>query len=280
MDYRSLVTSSTYAFLQEALVKLAFSVSDHSQGTWVVYGSFATEQYKDGSDIDLLYLHHDDTPPTRIKAEYRSYPVTIYSLSQKTFEQDGIERRSGGFFTAKLLNPHIIFSRSEKVHNLIHKTVGSFIGSFAIARITPMAAQPITSQQINAAIVNAYIKICPPYQYYFLRYFGSPTFETLWELMTNVNSKALQLAGFVTTDGHEDQPRWNSMVQDDTLTWMEFIQCVARFWSMAACLHDSSPSFPDYYQEKAISGSRDNLERLSEMLDFLEQTEKDNAGRN
>jgi len=271
--YRQFMKSPIIDFITRALPNLLVEVGvkDSPLNFWVCYGSFALNQHTPESDLDLLFVHQETTRPTRIQARHQDHPVTIYSLPLSEFVADGTQRRYGGYFSAKLLNPFVVFGGSNDSVNTVSEVFGGFIGSFAATIAKEHGREIGTRDNIVADSILAYLRLCPSYRAYFLRYYVSPNFGEIWNRMKIVIPDALTKAQ-ATTILARDRFEYCSAFSPEQFH-LQLVACVARFWAFGSCCHGCNISFPDYYIQKALGyiQSRGLEDRCLEMLAFLEQ---------
>jgi hypothetical protein len=257
-------------FVERALECFANEVSmKKSDGSfWVCYGSFVLNQQNPESDLDLLYIHTQPTAIRRIQLSFEGYPVTIYSLNRNDFVNDGRRSNFGGYFSGKVLNPHVAFQASQKDKDMIAEVAGAFIGPFSAAMATGTDRSVLTATNLVADSVLARLHICPWYKSYFLRYFISSNFQQLWERMTEVITLSFLKSGIVSQSG--DRLCYQCAPSKEDLH-KNTLSAVARFWALGSSLHGGMSDFPAFYMQKAEQFVRSNgLEsRLEEMIHFL-----------
>jgi hypothetical protein len=271
--YRQFMKSSNINFVSDALPHLLVEtgIEDSQFSFWVCYGSFVLNQQTSESDVDLLFLHQALSRPTRVQAIYKDHPVTIYSLPFSEFVADGNQRRYGGYFSSKLLNPFVVFGGSSDQINAVAKVMGGFIGGFAATIAKEHGREIGTRDNVVADSILAYLQLCPFYRAYFLRYYISPNFSKIWDRMKVVIPDALIMAR-VTTMLAKDRFEYCSPFSSEQFH-LQLVSCVARFWAFGSCCHGCNNSFPDYYFQKALGYIESNRleEQCVEMLRFLEQ---------
>lgn len=259
-------------FVSEAIpvVRVDAGIEDHPMNFWVCYGSFALGQQNSQSDLDILLVHNDAKPPARVQSSFRDHPVTIYTLSLSDFVADGRERRFGGYFSGKILNPFVIFGENPSASQVAMKAIGDFIGPFAATIAKDLGRETAMTDQLVADCVLAYLQLCPAYKAYFLRYYTSTIFNAIWHRMGEVLSSALKIAGTVTQLGSGLYEYGRPFVREEYR--QQLVACVARFWAFGSCCHSCNHSFPDYYFQKAQSYINDGREvQCAEMLKFLDR---------
>jgi hypothetical protein len=258
-------------FVSQAITCLAGEVGlkEDDRGFWVCYGSFVLNQQTPKSDIDLLYIHVQPTAVRRIQSSFEGHPVTIYSLNRNDFVNDGKNRTFGGYFSGKVLNPHVMFLASQEDENMIMEVGGSFIGPLSAAMAAKRKRNTASSANLVADSVLARIHLCPWYKSYFLRYYISTNFQQLWERMAEVTTLFFLKAGIVVQNGDEFRYQCTSLKED---LHESTLAAVARFWALGSSLHGGMPDFPAFYMQKAEQYVRDNDlgDRLQEMIHFLQ----------
>lgn len=268
--YKAFMSRENFNFVARATAHLAseISVKGKGKGFWVCYGSFVLNQQTPESDLDLLYIHTQQTAVRRLQSSFEGYPVTIYLLSKNDFVSDGRQRTFGGYFSGKVLNPHVMFLASQKDKGMVAEVGGAFIGSFAAAMAAKQGRDIATKANIAADSVLARFQLCPWYQSYFLRYYIFPDFQRLWRRMAEIITLSFLKERIIARSGNGFRYRYTpseEWLQENTLA------AVARFWALGSSLHGGMPDFPAFYIQKAKQYIKsNNLEnRLEEMLCFL-----------
>ena len=271
--YRQLMNSPSADFVSAALSNLVVEtgIEENQLNFWICYGSFVLNQQTPESDVDLLFVHQVPSLPTRVQARYQDHPVTIYSLPLRELVADGSQRRYGGYFSGKLLNQFVVFGGSRDSINTVTEVMGGFIGSFAATIAKEHGREIGTRDNIVADSILAYLRLCPSYRAYFLRYYVSPNFGEIWDRMKVVIPDALTKAQAVTTLA-KDRFEYCSSFSPEQFH-LQLVACIARFWAFGSCCHGCNIGFPDYYIQKALGyiESRGLQEQCSEMLAFLER---------
>lgn len=266
--YIEFMSQDSYDFVSRAINKVSLEKEfvSRERAFWVCYGSFVLNLQNEKSDLDLLYVHPEINPPSRIESEYETHPITIYSLSSGDFVDDGNQKRFGGYFSGKVLNPYIVISEEEGNTNLILKTAGEFIADFAADIGSRRASKLSTPANLVADTVLARFQLCPWYVNYFMRYYTHQDFAELWKRMEEVIPLSLVAAQKIIPykDGfiYVDPPNKDNV-------HIDLVKSIARFWSIGNYLHNSL-HFLDSYIKKSEQ-YRAGVEALKQMTSFVEE---------
>lgn len=258
----------SYDFVSRAIDKISLEKEFISKKRtfWVCYGSFILNLQNEKSDLDLLYVHSETNQPSRVESHYEAHPITIYSISSGDFVDDGNKKRFGGYFSGKVLNPYVIFSKKEENINLLLKTAGEFIADFAADIGSRRISKISTPANLVADTILARFQLCPWYANYFTRYYTHPDFAKLWKRMEEIIPYSLVIAKKVI-------PNKNGFIyinqSDKDVIHADLVKSIARFWSVGNCFH-GSPYFLDNYIEKSkqYSGGK---KKLKQMISFIEE---------
>ena len=266
--YKKFTSQSSYDFISRAINKISLENEfvSREEGFWVCYGSFVLNLQSEKSDLDLLYVHSGTNPVSRIGSDFEKHPVTIYSLSKDDFIDDGSQKRFGGYFSGKVLNPYIVISEKEDDADLVLRVAGEFIADFAAAIGGQRRSKPSTPANLVADTVLARFQLCPWYSNYFMRYYTYPNFSGLWKRMEEVIPLSLIAAKKVASNKNGfiyiDPPGKNSVHVD-------FVKSIAKFWSIGSHLHNS-PHFLDTYIQKSKQYCS-NRKALKQMILFVKE---------
>jgi predicted nucleotidyltransferase len=157
-------------------IKKGNSLYRDIDSTWVLIGSYVINQNTEQSDIDLLFIHQNDKF-NRFKGAILGKQVSVCSVPISYLRQDGEERRYGGYFSGKCLNPFEVFYENELIVNEIYKATGLFIGKLAGYIATQQNKERFCAEEITAHVFSAYISLHAGYISYFLSYFIAPNFK-------------------------------------------------------------------------------------------------------
>lgn len=242
--------------------------SADEDGFWMCYGSFVLNQQTEHSDLDLLYIHKNEDSVQRLQFQFEGYPVTVYSVSEKDFASDGIERRYGGYFAGKVLNPNVLFYATEADRDLLLRTSAEFIAPFSAAMADKIKRIQSTSENVLADSVLARLQYCPWYRSYFVRYYMHPEFRQIWSCMKELLVEGLVKANVVTVTG--DLIQYKAALSESKLH-IETLKIVARFWGVGSSLHSNMLDFPSQYMHDCEQHIRTNEleETCLQMQDFL-----------
>lgn len=228
-----------------------------NQDYWVAYGSIVVNALQPDSDIDLLYVvRGGEEKPFRHQAYFRDRPVTVYAVSEATLQDDGERFLYGGYFSGKLLSPHVLVADtdddSKRANELIQKTVGDFVANFLDLEVDKTYSQ----QEIASEVLRSYLDLCPWYKTYLIKFFSSPAGSSLFQSLPQHYASSLLTArviepvsgGYTPADGAP-------VVEHDTRNENK-IRAIARFWSYGAIEHGNNHLFADYYFDKAEQNAK------------------------
>ena len=267
--YSEFMSQDSCDFVSRAINKISLEKEfvSRDRAFWVCYGSFVLNLQNEKSDLDLLYVHTETNPPSRIESNYETHPITIYSLSSGDLMDDGNQKRFGGYFSGKVLNPYIVISKDEKNDaNLVLRVAGKFISGFAADIGKQRRSKLSTQANLVADTILARFRLCPWYSNYFMRYYTHPDFAKLWTRMEEVIPLSLIAANKIA-------PQKNGFVYIDPLSeddvHVNLVRSIAKFWSIGSYLHNS-PHFLDDYIKKSEQYC-DDTEALKQMMSFVEE---------
>lgn len=268
--YSQIVTPSSLELIVSSTDKLIREVglNQFNKYVWVAYGSVVTEQLTENSDLDLLFIHDSSGGPYRVQTTFESRSVTIYVLNHLDFFSDGAERKFGGFFSGKVLNPFVTVGDLLSFKDIAKVTAG-FIAPFASHQGLLKRGEIGTRENLMADAYLGYLQLSPHYATYFVRYYQAPLFQPLWDLGTRILVDALVESGNVSiVSGNTFEYQ---VLLPESVVHKLTVESVARFWAFGACSHSCSYSFPDYYFQKADRYIKiNNLEvQLQQAMSFL-----------
>ena len=201
--------------------------------------------------------------------------VHFNAICMDDLKDDGESRLYGGYFTGKIINPHIfLFGDNKKRHEAIY-SAGRFIGPLAGYMGQISTDTSFSRSQITAFVFIAYLSTDPSFDSYFLRYFLSPEFEKIWECLQNETINMLIVSGNIRRIGEK------YIFLDGLNSYRDFhferMKIAARHWSYGAICHDSDRKFPDAIFTKAQLRIKDidpKRNKYKNMVSFL----KDQSG--
>lgn len=270
--FNKFMTDNSNEILRRALPLLVteINVMQSESDYWICYGSLLLGLQNNQSDIDLLYIHHDPhQQPSRIQSSFEEWPVTIYALNESDFKADGEQRKYGGYFSGKVINPHAVLGGHTDSVQATLKVAGGFIGQFAASLSRRRGREIASPGNIAADCFLAFLHLCPWYRAYFMRYFVDPRFADIWQTLQASVTTSLVLAKEVTKLSPGYFEYQNPL--DEAQFHIEMIKVVARFWAVGACFHGGRIDFPDYYFEKSEQFLRRTgyINHCAKLYDFL-----------
>lgn len=221
-----------------------------TDSTWVLIGSYAINQNTEQSDIDLLFIHLKDNFK-RFKKTILGKQVSVCSVPISYLLQDGEERRYGGYFSAKCLNPFEVFYENELIVNEIYKAAGLFIGKLAGYIAKQQNKETFSADEITAHVFSAYISLHAGYISYFLSYFIAPNFKDIWENLVEKTVFALKASKII--DDEDGNYRYKESYRTYEEYHYERLKVGSYHWSFGSVVHDNNPEFPQWYYENAES---------------------------
>lgn len=240
--------------LPDLIAALSPTVIDvpQTRRQWVFYGSMPLGASRNGSDVDALLLHDGGSghEPHRRSGSWGSTPVTIYVLSHRDLEDDGLPRRFGGYFTLKLFSPFV--TDLPELDRALSERTARFLGPLSglIAAGKPNAAWGVDELLAHAYL--AFLDLYPDFAGYVARLVRDRALLTrVWEHQRRVHVDALLTTGYIAP---ADNGLWTyTGITPVTDPDRERARCAARFWAFGAVCHAADPGFPDVYFGKTDS---------------------------
>lgn len=217
---------------------------------WVFYGSAPLGDRNTASDVDVMLLHGGSgISPHRRSAWLDSTPVTIYILAHRDLEEDGENRRFGGYFSLKLFSPFV--SDIPENSHLLAGSAAHFLGPFS-ASVGMRSSRASSSDQLLADAYLAFIDLYPDFASYFVRLAQDEArLARVWRHQRRVHVSALRDARYIAqTESGQWKYTGSNKISDVA---RERSRCVARFWALGAVCHEADPGFPDFYFRKTES---------------------------
>jgi hypothetical protein len=240
--------------IPELIAALSPSVVDvpREGRVWAFYGSMPQGVAQKGSDVDVLLLHDGDSrlTPHRRSGSWGSVPATIYVLSRRDFQDDGTQRRFGGYFSLKLFSPFV--TNRPEVEADLSMSTARFLGPLSRLVVARQHHTCWTQDQLVAHAYLAFLDFYPDFAGYLARSLRDPALlGRVWEHQRRVHVDALQSADYITP-AEGGLWRYTSLAPIDDLE-RERSRCTARFWAFGAVCHEADPGFPDSYFGKTDS---------------------------
>jgi hypothetical protein len=175
--------------------------------------------------------------------------VTIYVLTHRDLEADGLPRLFGGYFALKLFSPFVT-DRPEFDRDLSENTA-RFLGPLSVL----VAGRPRAVWSVDQLLAHAYLAfldLYPDFAGYVARLVRDRALlARVWGHQRRVHLDALQGTGGIVPAG---RGLWTyadiTPVADPD---RERARCAARFWAFGAVCHAADPGFPDVYFDKTDS---------------------------
>lgn len=269
-----IILSKNMSVIKEVIILLSNNIgfSDPKEILWLVFGSYVINMNTTESDIDIIGIHDSFIDKKRYILSHNNIPVHFSSINMNDLKDDGENRLYGGYFTGKIINPHIfLYGNDKTIHNAIY-SAGKFIGPLAgyISKISTNTS--FTRPQITALVFIAYLSTDPSFDSYFLNYFVSKEFEKIWEYLQEDTLNMLIISGDIKCiDGK--YIFLNSFINYKDFHF-ERMKVSARHWSYGATCHDNDRKFQDVIFTKAnekIKKIDPDGKKYASMLTFLKE---------
>lgn len=246
-----IVLSKNMSIIEEVIEMLSSEtgVLNPKEILWLVFGSYVINTNTTTSDLDIIGIHKRFINKKRHVFNYKNIPVHFNAINIDDLKDDGENRLYGGYFTGKIINPHIfLYGNSKEINDSIYYA-GKFIGPLAgyISKISTKIS--FSQSQITAFVFIAYLSTDPSFDSYFLNYFTSQEFEKIWECLQKDTVNMLITSGSIQSNGNE------YVFLDSFVNYKDFhserMKISARHWSYGVVYHDNDVKFPDTIFTKA-----------------------------
>lgn len=245
---------------------------DPKEILWLVFGSYVINTNTTESDMDIIGIHESFLNKRRYVFYHNNIPVHFNAINMGDLRDDGESRLYGGYFTGKIINPHIfLYGNSKEIHDAVYNA-GKFIGPLAgyIGKISTDTS--FSRSQITAFVFIAYLSTDPSFDSYFLSYFISQEFEKIWECLQEDTINMLIASGSIRHVGNK------YIFSDSFISYKYFhferMRISARHWSYGAICHDNDRKFPDTIFSKAnmkLKNIDPEGKKYASMLSFLKE---------
>ncbi len=272
-----IISDSNSAFVKQTIDYLSniLGISDPKKVLWLVFGSYVINMNKEGSDLDIIGIDDNFIEDKRQSFTFNDIPIHFTTINKNTIKDDGEKRLYGAYFSGKIINPHIFFyGNDESKREAIYHS-GKFIAPLAGYLGTLTNSTSFTASQVTALVFIAYLSTDPSFDSYFLNYFSSPEFWSIWESLCKstihmlVTAKEIIPIGkkYMFVDKFSDYKQFHS----------ERMKIAARHWSYGAVCHKSNYKF----QDEIFSKAEEKMKKTDpsgtiyqEMITFLKQESK------
>ncbi|OGI76823.1 hypothetical protein A3C57_00350 [Candidatus Nomurabacteria bacterium RIFCSPHIGHO2_02_FULL_33_12] len=246
-----IVLSNNMSIIEEVIKILSNEtrVLNPKEILWLVFGSYVINTNTTESDIDIIGIHKSFINKKRYVFNHKNIPIHFNAINMDDLKDDGESRLYGGYFTGKIINPHIfLYGNSKEINDSIYNA-GKFIGPLA-GYISKISTDTSFSQsQITAFVFIAYLSTDPSFDSYFLNYFISQEFEKIWECLQKNTVKMLIISGSIQRVDNK------YIFTDSFFSYKDFhferMKISARHWSYGVICHDNDIKFPDTMFTKA-----------------------------
>lgn len=239
----------------ELVISAIQNISDKGIGTdkslWVIYGSYVINAQKQGSDLDLLCVDDIFDRSQRVVENYDGVPIHLTCMPISELAKDGRDRRYGGYFTGKIINPHILYGGSDQLKRLANRAAGEFIGELAgyIAGLTKKS-EGFSAEEITAQVYVAYMSTDPWFDSYFLSYFCAPDFGRVWKHMVKDVMEILLTSNLIYK-ARSGGYRYKTYFDNYKYFHKERMSVAARHWSFGVTCHGNNLNFYNEIVDKA-----------------------------
>ena len=228
-------------------------------GVWVCVGSAVTGNLSPESDIDLLLFTKDDYDFKRLKTEDN---ITVCRVPHSLLKEDSFSGKYGGYFSAKLFNPHIIMTNDDPgISESVISAPALFFGPFISFRLNQQARKELLSyEKLSALALVTFFDYNPLYLGWWIQNHVSENKNEIWDYTVNQFKSSLSAAGYYFEDSEPNlrNDKYEAKLLDiksrDQYQFEAFARGVSH-WSFGIKTHDDSFDFINW----AISKSRTNI---------------------
>jgi len=180
---------------------------------------------------------------------YYYHPIHFTAINMNTLKDDGEDRLYGSYFSGKVINPHIFLYGNKKMEKIALSHAGKFIAPLAGFLSGLTKSKSLTASQVTSLVFIAYLSTAPSFDSYFLNYFVSPNFETIWTALCESTIKMLISSN--TIKESNGKYYFLEKFSDYKSFHEERMKISARHWSYGAVCHGGDCKFQDIIFTKA-----------------------------
>lgn len=247
-------------------------LNNFRQIPWIVFGSYVINMNTSGSDLDIIAVHDNFTDNKRSIYDYKDVPIHFTRINMNTLKDDGKERLYGGYFSGKIINPHIFLYGNNKLKKQALYHAGKFIAPLAGYLSELTGSKSLTASQVTSLVFIAYLSTDPSFDSYFLNYFVSPDFRNIWKSLCKLTIQMLNISGSIT--GIKKRYTFAEKFPDYQTFHSERMKISARHWSYGAICHEGNHKFQDIIFTKAEKKRRiidPTRKKYLDMVTFLKK---------
>jgi hypothetical protein len=233
------------------------SYESHRHFSWVVIGGYATNSQNPSSDLDLLYFYEGNGVFSRFKKVINGIEVSLCTAPAAMLETDGSERRFGGYFSAKCLNPHHFFNPDSYIINRVFKSAGEFMAPLASYPASLTGKKTFSAEELAALMIVVFSSMRSGYFSYFLSYFVLDNFIEIWRQLADDTARAFLASGVIT---NSDRNRYSFIASKSLKNFKDYhlkrLEADSRHWSFASYTHSGDYTFQDTFYDNARNKTR------------------------
>lgn len=269
-----IISPTNLIFVKKAIAYISdkLEFDNFKQALWLVFGSYVINMNRPGSDIDIIAIDDTFKENKRFSYNFKNIPIHFTGINMNTLKDDGKGRLYGGYFSGKVINPHIFLYGDEKRKNIALYHAGKFIAPLAgfLAGLTK--SKLFSTSQITSLVFIAYLSTDPSFDSYFLNYFTSPNFKNIWIALCESTIDMLKISGSVTAS--KGKNIFTEKYTEYKSFHKERMKISARHWSYGAVCHGGDYKFQDTIFTKAEEKMKiidSTGKKYSDMVRFLKE---------
>ena len=252
----------------------SFSKSD----VWLVVGSYITNTNTPKSDLDVIRIKDtlENDKPTRTKKLVNHILVSYTVVSKNFFIDDSTSGKYGGYFSGKVLNPHILLGTNIDLKRVIRKSSALLTGDLVCYIASKSKSEYHSKDSLLAITILAYAAFNPEYVYYLFRFYLSEEFELLWDTWSNQIYESFEDTDYILKADK------SFTLKEPEIKRNEYdFQCkkfIAYRSAIGVKLHSCNHEWPMNHFNSASKELKELLrqkktkKKLNEMIDFIHST--------
>ena len=117
------ILSKNTSIIEEVIKTLSNKIgfSNPKEILWLVFGSYVINMNTSESDMDIIGIHESFMNKKRYGFSHNNIPIHFNTINIGDLKDDGEGRLYGGYFTGKIINPHIfLYGNSKEIHDAMY----------------------------------------------------------------------------------------------------------------------------------------------------------------
>lgn len=227
------------------------------QGVWVCIGSAVTNTSTISSDIDLLLFSRATLGFKKFQS--KNFIISCCLVPEHMLVEDSLTGKYGGYFAAKLFNPHIIMANQDNLltERIIQAPAIHFLPfiNYLLKNHVVRSKEMIDYDMLTAIALSAYFDSNPYFEGWWIKLWGLKNYPSIWSNVVEQFAGSLRSVGATQNYAEIEIRKFLNVKTPRILSQQEYdfaaFERGINHWGFGIVAHKNEFSYLDWAYSKA-----------------------------